>query len=225
MTGGATEPTQIMNNGELAAQVSQLATQINNQITMIQDMIKNTLKLPQQFGQVMGMVRNVMGAYNQVQGLLHRLSNVDNEFYRLFQTKIADLQNPYSSEWVHNYSETYYQMSEKMEEKAQETIESLKVSADDVTDSGEMLNQLAENAGTAEGRNEILQAGNDFLGFLGGELVKMRALLLEQSNMYLQYMERERALQDAAADIARDDLEKWEEPVEMEGSFNWRWNP
>jgi P-type conjugative transfer protein TrbJ len=220
MTGGSTEFTQIMNNGELVASVSKLTAQLNQQIQMVQDMIQNTMQLPQQFGAVMGMVRNVMNAYNQVQGLLHRLSNIDDEFYRMFQTKIKDLQNPYSSAWVSNYSETYHDMSGKMEEKAQETIKSLKVSADDITDSSEMLDQLATNAGTANGRNAILQAGNDFLGFLGGELVKMRTLLLEQTNTYLQYMERERAIQDGMQDVLKKDIGNWRPPEQTVVEYN-----
>ncbi|MDR0411010.1 MAG: hypothetical protein LBH75_03455, partial [Treponema sp.] len=45
LSGGATEMTQMMNNAELVQQVSQLAQQIQNQITMIQDMIYNTLTI------------------------------------------------------------------------------------------------------------------------------------------------------------------------------------
>ncbi|GHS90901.1 hypothetical protein AGMMS49957_17590 [Synergistales bacterium] len=48
LSGGATEMTQMMNNSELATQVSKMAQQIQNQIQMIQDMVYNTLTIPDQ---------------------------------------------------------------------------------------------------------------------------------------------------------------------------------
>ena len=220
LTGGATEFTQIANNSELIVQVSQLAEQINNQITMIQDMIHNTLNLPGKLmGNITGMISSVMNAYNKVQGVLNRLSNIDEEFYNRFYSTISDLKNP--SGWVKNYSDSYFKMSENMEKEAKRTVESLKVSADDITDSGKLLEKLADNASSADGRNAILQASNEFLGFMGGELVKVRSLLTEQTKSYLDYAERQRTIQDAAADVLRQDIENWQSPTRNYVEFDW----
>ena len=68
MSGGATEFTQIANNGELITQVGQLAEQIQKQIQMVEDMIFNTLDLPMKLaGDVTGMINTVMGVYNETQ--------------------------------------------------------------------------------------------------------------------------------------------------------------
>jgi P-type conjugative transfer protein TrbJ len=218
--GGATEFTQIANNSELAAQVTQLAEQIQNQITMIQDMIHNTLNLPGKLmGNITGMIGTVMNAYNKTQGLLNRLSNLDEEFYNRFYSTVSDLTNP--SGWVKNYSEGYFKLSENMEKEAKRTVESLKISADDITDSGKLLEELADNASSADGRNAILQAGNEFLGFMGGELVKVRALLSEQTKSYLDYAERQRTIQDAAADVLKNDIENWQPPEKNYVEFDW----
>ena len=105
MTGGATEFTQVMNNSELMMQVSQLneslnneltqianqITQITNQITMIHDMFLNTLSAPMKLiGTITGAVQKVMGIYNQAQGLLYRLSNIDEEFYNKFYSQLGE---------------------------------------------------------------------------------------------------------------------------------------
>jgi P-type conjugative transfer protein TrbJ len=220
ITGGSTEFTQIANNAELITQVSQLAEQINKQIQMVQDMIHNTLNLPNRLlGSVGSMINNVMNAYNQVQGILNRLSNLDEEFYNKFYSQITNLTNPYS--WATNYSEEYFKLSEAMEAEAKRTVESLKISADDITDSGRILEQLANNAGTASGRNAIMQAGNEFLGFIGGELTKVRALMAEQTKSYLDYAERERTIQDAAAAVIKKDIENWKAPEKINVDIAW----
>ena len=218
--GGATEFTQIANNSELLTQVSQLAEQINQQIQMVQDMIHNTLNLPKKLlGNVGGMINTVMNAYNRVQGILNRLSNIDEEFYNKFYSTVSDLSNP--SGWIKNYSAEYFKLSEGMEKEAKKTAESLKVSADDITDSGEMLEKLAENASTAEGRNAILQASNEFLCFMGGEFVKVRPLLAEQTKSYLDYAERQRTIEDAAAEVLKRDIENWRTPERKDVEFDW----
>jgi P-type conjugative transfer protein TrbJ len=218
--GGATEFTQIANNGELITQVSQLAEQINQQIQMVQDMIHNTLNLPKKLlGDVGRTVNTVMNAYNRTQGILNRLSNLDEEFYNKFYSTVSDLSNP--SGWVKNYSAEYFKLSEGMEKEAKRTTESLKVSADDITDSGEMLEKLADNASSADGRNASLQAGNEFLGFMGGELVKVRTLLAEQTKSYLDYAERERTIEDAAAEVLKRDIENWPTPEKKDVEFDW----
>ena len=210
MSGGALESTQLMNHAELITQVSQLAEQINNQIQMIQDMITNTLTLPKRLiGSVMGTVNKVMGAYNQIQGVLGRLSNLDEEFYNLFYSSLQEGLAGADSEWLKNYSEEYYELSKGMEKQAKKTLESLKISAEDINDSSKLLEDLANNASSASGRNAIMQASNELLGFMGGELIKVRTLLAEQTKTYLDYAERKRTIEDAAQERMRQDLEKW----------------
>jgi P-type conjugative transfer protein TrbJ len=108
-----------------------------------------------------------------------------------------------------------------MEKEAEKTVESLKISADDITDSGKMLEKLADNADTADGRNAIMQASNEFLGFIGGELVKVRTLLAEQAKSYLDYAERQRTIQDAAEEVLKRDIENWQPPEKKNVEFDW----
>lgn len=232
ISGGATEVTQLANNAELATQVAQIKeslgheiqmllddiTMIENQITMITDMITNTAALPGQLvGTVTGSIKKVMGAYNQMQGILGKLSNIDEEFYNTFYSAMQAEE----SSWMTNYSEQYYELSKQMEKQAKQTIESLKLSADDINDSSKLLNDLAKNASTAKGRNAILQAGNEMLGFMGGELLKVRTLMLEQTKSYLDYAERQRTVDDAAIEKVRKDIGKIEMPTSKPVDFEW----
>jgi P-type conjugative transfer protein TrbJ len=236
ITGGATEFTQIANHVELAAQVAQLEkslmneiqmlldniTMITNQITMITDMVHNTLSLPQRLiGRITGAIQNVMNAYNRVQGILGKLSNIDEQFYERFYSAVRSGNAGAASAWVRNYSEEYFKLSEALEREARKTVESLKVSADDITDSSKILDELSSNASSADGRNSILHAGNELMSFMGSELLKVRTLLVEQTKSYLDYAERQRSKEDAAADVWKQDMEKWETP--SHNPVDWQW--
>ena len=222
LSGGATEMTQIANNAELITQVGQLAESLQHEIQMIMDMIQNTLALPQKLiGQVTGAIKSVMNVYNKVQGILGKLSNIDEEFRNKFFSAIKSGNVGGASAWVKNYAKEYFTLAEGIEREAKQTLENLKVTADDITDSSKILEELASNASSATGRNSILQAGNELLSFVGGELVKTRTLLTEQTKTYLDYAERQRSIEDAAADVWRQDLEKWKNP--SHSSVEWEW--
>ena len=93
LTGVATEVTQLLNNSELVAQVAQLAEQIQNQITMIQDLIYNTLTIPDQlFRDVKQIYSKVKGIIDTTKGLAYNLANLDEELTRRFKS-YADLSN------------------------------------------------------------------------------------------------------------------------------------
>jgi P-type conjugative transfer protein TrbJ len=221
--GGAKEWTQLDNKLYLGKQVSQFdqsltheieqianqMTQITNQITMITDMVQNTMSLPQKLiGNVTGAVSRIMGIYNRMNGLLANLSNLDDEFYNRFYSTSQAVKYGADYGWSTNFSGEYYKLSMAMEEKAKQVSESLGVSAEDINDSSKLLETLSENAATADGRNAILQAGNDLMGFMGGELVKIRALQAEQTKTYLTYAERQRTLEEAEAAIVTESIKK-----------------
>ena len=104
LTGGATEVTQLMNNSELVAQVAQLAEQIQNQITMIQDLVYNTLTIPDQlFRDVKQIYGKVKGIIDTTKGLAYNLANMDEELKRRFKS-YADLG---SLSRVEDFSSTY----------------------------------------------------------------------------------------------------------------------
>ena len=155
--------------------------------------------------------------FRSVQGVLGKLSNIDEEFYNTFYSAMQAEE----SSWMTNYSEQYYELSKQMEKQAKETIKSLKLSAEDIDDSSKLLNDLAKNASTAKGRNAIMQASNELLGFMGGELLKVRTLMLEQTKTYLDYAERKRTVDDAAVEKVRKDIGKIKMPTSKPVDFEW----
>ena|GEM_PF-238333 len=210
LTGGATEFTQLMNNSELVAQVGQLSKQINNQITqitnqvtqitnqitMIQDMIHNTKGLPSQlFGNVNQIFSRIKGVMNQTQGIAYTMMNLDDEMKNRFKS--------YSSmsqlKTTKDLQQEYRQIIDTQMETTRTTLEAINVAWDQLEkDDTKTLEQLQNMAKSADGRNQIMQSTNQFLGFLSEESLKLRQLIMLQAQMTGVALEAERAKNDAA---------------------------
>ncbi|MDR1508714.1 MAG: P-type conjugative transfer protein TrbJ [Synergistaceae bacterium] len=194
LTGGATEITQILNNAELIEQVAQLAEQIQNQITMIQDLIYNTLTIPDQlFRNVKGIYSKIKGIIDQTKGLAYNLSNLDEELKRRFKSYayLGSLSR------VEDFSSEYRNIVDSQMETVRSTMEAIGVSMEElVNDDASALEELQNKASSAKGRNELIQATNQLLGFLAEDAMKLRQLQMMQAQMAGTAYEAERAQSD-----------------------------
>jgi len=194
VTGGAREITQLMNNAELIKQVSQLATQIQNQITMIQDMIYNTLAIPDQlFRDVRGVYSKIKGIIDRTRGLAYNLANLDEELKRRFKSYKDIL----SVTQVSDFSYEYRKIMDTQMETVRSTMEAISVSFEElINDDASALEELQRKAQSAKGRNELIQATNQLLGFLAEDAMKLRQLQMMQAQMAGVAYETERAKTD-----------------------------
>lgn len=210
ITGGATELTQIANNMELITQVGQLAEQITNQITMIQDMVYNTLTIPDQlFREVTQVYREIKGVIDKTRGIAYNLSNMDDELKRRFKgygdlSKLAK---------VADFSKEYRNVVETQMETVRTTMEAIGVSFEElVKDDTSALQELQRKASSAKGRNELIQATNQLLGFLAEDAMKLRQLQMMQAQMAGTAYEAERA----RSDLSDGRLEAFFKPEEKQ---------
>ena len=194
LTGGATEMTQMLNNAELIKQVTQLAEQIQNQITMIQDMIHNTLTIPNQlFRDVKGIYSSVKGIIGNTRGLVYNLANLDQELKMRFKS-YSDMS---SISRVSDFSSEYRNIVDTRMETVRSTMEAIGVSFEAlINDDASALEELQIKASTAKGRNELIQATNQLLGFLAEDAMKLRQLQMMQAQMAGAAYEAERATTD-----------------------------
>jgi P-type conjugative transfer protein TrbJ len=197
MTGGATEMTQIANNAELIEQVAQLAEQIQNQITMIRDMIYNTLTIPDQLFRniksIVGVYSKVKGIIDKTKGLAYSLANMDEELKRRFKS-YSDLSN---LSRVEDFSTTYREIVDTRMETVRNTMEAIGVAFEELTnDDASALEEIQKKASTAKGRNELIQATNQILGFMAEDAMKLRQLQMMQAQMAGTAYEAERAQSD-----------------------------
>ena len=195
--GGATEATQMMNNAELVEQVAKLAEQIQNQIKMIQDMVYNTLTIPDQ---LFRNVKNIVGVYSKVKNLIDRtkgiaynLANLDEELKRRFKS-YSDLSG---LSRVTDFSSEYRSIVGAQMETVRTTMEAVGVAFEELEkDDSSALEELQKKASSAKGRNELVQATNQLLGFLAEDAMKLRQLQMMQAQMSGTAYEAERARSD-----------------------------
>ena len=101
LTGGATEWTQLLNNGELVSLVGHSATQIDNQVTQItqlaeqiqnqlriyQNMLQNTAQLPAHvWGQVQSDLNRLQSVVTKAQGISFSMGNIDDVLSARFKS-------------------------------------------------------------------------------------------------------------------------------------------
>jgi P-type conjugative transfer protein TrbJ len=191
---GSTEITQLANNAELVEQVAQLAEQIQNQITMIQDMIFNTLTMPDQlFRDIKGIYSKVKGIIDKTNGIAYNLSNMDEELKRRFRsyTDLSGLTR------INDFSAEYKNIVDTQMETVRSTMEAIGVSMEElVTDDASALKELQSKASSAKGRNELIQATNQLLGFMAEDAMKLRQLQMMQAQTAGTAYEAERARDD-----------------------------
>ena len=197
LTGGATEMTQMLNNSELIKQVTQLAEQIQNQITMIQDMIYNTLTIPDQLFRsvkdIVGVYSKVKGIIDKTKGLVYNLANMDEELKRRFKS-YSDMG---SLSRISDFSSEYRNIMNTQMETVRNTMEAIGVSFEQLTnDDSSALEEIQKKASSAKGRNELAQATNQLLGFLAEDAMKLRQLQMMQAQMAGTAYEAERARTD-----------------------------
>ena len=123
VTGQATEWTQLLNNGELitmvgksteqinnqVTQISQLAEQIQNQIRIYENMLQNTMQLPNHiWGQVESDLNRLRDIAAQGQGIAFSMANADDVLKQRFQS-FADFKTGLAN--VESFSSSYQNWS------------------------------------------------------------------------------------------------------------------
>ena len=199
--GGATEATQLLNNAELIKQVSQLSEQIRNQtqqiqneIRMVQDMVNNSSSMSNLlFRDVQGIYSRIKGVIDSTRGIAYNLANVDEEMKRRFRS-YSDMS---SISRVSDLSSEYRNIVNTQTETVRNTMRAIGVSYQElITDDASTLRELQSKARTASGRNQMIQATNQLLGFLAEDSMKLRQLQMIQAQMTGTTFEAERARED-----------------------------
>jgi P-type conjugative transfer protein TrbJ len=215
LTGGATEMTQIANNGELVAvvkngveqaqnQIRQIANEIQmitnqvttimNQVTMIQDLVKNTLGLPAQlYGDVMNSVNGVKNVLSKTQGVAHTLGDLDGLFKSSFKTSAQMSTNVKTAT---DFQKEYAAIQETQRETIRSSMSATGVVYDQYTSDADLLKQLQSKAGSAEGRNQLLQMELQLMAFSSQQLLRLQELSMMQMTNYGTIAEAERAKED-----------------------------
>lgn len=207
---GATEFTQILNNGELVTMVGQSAEQIQNQITQItqlaeqiqnqlniyQNLLQNTLTLPNEiWGQVQGELMQLQSLVNQGQSIAFSMGNADDVLRQRFQS-FADFKTGLAS--GQTFSSSYQDWSDTNRDTIGATLRAAGLSADQFASEESTMSQLRSMSETSIGQMQALQVGHQIAAQQVAQAQKLRGLVSQQVTMMGTWYQSEQAAKDLA---------------------------
>jgi len=204
----ATEFTQLLNNTQLvqhgaeqlrqsaqfAQQITNQVTQIQNQLQMYQNMLQNTASLPSRiWGQAQADIAQLAKLAQQGQALAYGMSNIDDVFRERFGTY-----NTFRTQQLNGktMSEAYSSWSNTQRDTIASTLKTANLTADQLTADGTALKQLQDQSATADGQMRALQVGHSLASLQADQIMKLRALIAQQTVMFGEVFGRQQAIQE-----------------------------
>jgi P-type conjugative transfer protein TrbJ len=208
--GGATEFTQLLNNGELISLVGQSTTQINNQITQIsqlaqqiqnqlkiyENMLQNTAQLPSRvWGQVESDLKQLQNIVNQGQGIAFSMGNIDDVMKQRFQSYTqfkTNLPNGAS------FASTYQNWSTTNRDTIASTLQAAGLTSQQFSTENSTMTQLKSASESADGQMKALQVGHEIAAQEVAQMQKLRGLVAQQTTMMATWFQSSQAGKDLA---------------------------
>ena len=208
--GGATEWTQILNNTELVSlvgssaeqvqnqitQITQLAEQIQNQLKIYENMLQNTLTLPNHiWGQVESDLMRLQSLVNQGQGIAFSMGNVDDVLRQRFQS-FADFKSGLAN--GQTFSSSYQDWSDTNRDTIASTLRAAGLTAEQFGSEEATMSQLRSMSESSVGQMQALQVGHEIAAQQVAQAQKLRGLVSQQVTMMGTWYQSEQAARDLA---------------------------
>lgn len=203
---GATEPTQILNNIELAAQtikqIEQHATQVNNWVTNVnklKDAIVQAgqfdLSVLQPFYDVAGSLYSIGQSVQTLQGIAYSMDNLDLKFRASFKGYIAN----------QNINQQYRDWSATVNDTLESTMKGIELTRKEIENETTFAKKLQDMAKTSDGRNKLEQTIVAFANESIAQSQKLRTLMLmdmQSKQAYQAYVVNDQMLRHANTEEA-----------------------
>jgi P-type conjugative transfer protein TrbJ len=210
VTGSATEWTQLANNSELVGllessgtqvenqmrQITQLAEQIRNQLSIYQNMLQNTARLPQQtWGQVENDLRQLQAVVRQGQGIAFSMGNADDILRQRFKA-YGELKTSLAA--GESFSTTYQGWSDTNRDTIAATLRAASLTSDQFATEEAAMASVRSMSGTADGQLKALQVGHQIAAQQVAQMQKLRGLVSQQITMIGTWYQSEQTDKDLA---------------------------
>ncbi|MDF1631143.1 P-type conjugative transfer protein TrbJ [Mycoplana sp. MJR14] len=209
-TGAATEWTQVLNNGELVSlvgqsgeqiqnqltQISQLAQQIETQLSIYQNLLQNTATLPMHmWGEVENDLNQLRSIVDQGQGIAFSMGNADDVLHQRFRS-YADLRTNLPSNQT--FSTTYQSWSDTNRATIASTLKAASLTAEQFDSEATTMSSLRSLSDTADGQMKALQVGHQLAAQQVAQMQKLRGLVSQQMAMLGTWLQAEQTEKDLA---------------------------
>ena len=211
----ATEFTQLLNNAQLvqhgaeqlkqsaqfAQQITNQVQQIQNQLQMYQNMLQNTATLPTRiWGQAQADLAQLVSLTQQGQSLAYGMSNIDQVFRQRFGTYDSFLGQNITGG---SFSQAYSSWSATQRDTIASTLKTANLTADQITSDATILRQLQAQSESADGQMRALQIGHSLASVQADQMMKLRALIAQQTVMFGQVFGRKQAIEEQQQTIEK----------------------
>ena len=204
--GGATEYTQLLNNSELAAQVSQQIKtyeRLSQQLAILaaNDRLLNSHTFQNTGPQLLAELHRAMVTDDTVS---YVGSSLNEEFERQYPDYRQYSRDRYGIEAVTNRD--FDQWNVQNQANVKSALDTININRDQVLTEGQMLDLVARQAKTTESKKAIMQIGNDLALTQIHQARRMENLLQTQISLQANYLAAEQAQQvrdQAASDNTR----------------------
>ena len=208
--GGATEWTQLLNNGELISlvgqsteqinnqitQISQLAEQIQNQLRIYENMLQNTAQLPSHiWGNVERDLNKLQSIVSQGQGIAFSMGNADDVLKQRFKS-YADFKTDLPA--GQSFSNNWQGWSDTNRDTIGGTLRAASLTADQFNSEEATSKQLRSMSESADGQMKALQVGHKIAAQQVEQMQKLRGLFSQQMTMMGTWYNSEQAKEDLA---------------------------
>lgn len=210
LTGGATEWTQMLNNGELISlvgksaeqvnnqikQITQLAEQIQNQLNIYENMLQNTAQLPDHiWGQVENDLNQLRDVVDQGQSISFSMGSADDVLKQRFQS-CAELQTAAANGT--DLSSSYASWSDTNRDTIASTLKAASLTADQFDSEEDTMDSLRNMSESADGQMKALQVGHEIAAQQVAQTQKLRGLVSQQMTMMGTWLQSEQTDKDLA---------------------------
>jgi len=210
VTGNATEWTQLLNNAELVGltgqsaeqiqnqltQIGQLAEQIQNQIRIYENMLQNTLQLPNHvWGQAEADLRRLQQLVTHGEGIAFSMGSIDDvlkqrfQSYGEFKTGLANGES---------FSDSYQSWSDTNRETIAATLRAAGLTSEQFGTEEATMAQLRSMSESSVGQMQALQVGHEIAAQQVEQAQKLRGLVSQQITMMAAWYQSEQAAKDLA---------------------------
>jgi len=209
VTGGATLPEQIVQEGtevqQLAKQAEEVSTQIEQYANMIQryqNMVQNTLTMPiSMFNQIwnplVGSINKLEGIYNQAQALGYAGQNIGAELAQEYQGAGASIKN---------LSQNYANWNNSTNTVMQDTLESFGLSAQDFATEDQSMQTIQQEAATAQGRAQVAGAAVAAANVTTKAIQQLATITENGERAQIAYEKQQKAQANATGKLVADGL-------------------
>lgn len=209
-TGEATEWTQLLNNAELmhlsgqsleqiqnqVVQIGQMAEQIQNQMRIYQNMLQNTLQLPDHvWGEVRSDLLRLEALVSQGDGIAYSMGNVDEALKQRFASFAAFERGIGEGE---SFADSYQAWSDSNRETIAATMRAAGLTSDQLRSEEATMAQIRTLSESAVGQMQALQLGHDLAAQQVAQAQKLRSLVSQQVVMTASWYQSEQAARDLA---------------------------